>query len=484
LNPQAQDVAAIEPRASASRSGDESARRRTIARQVARWRRRVRRARAAVVLRRYLMISLGLAVIGEVVARLVEPETHPLWAFAGVALAFVGALAALATPIKDATVAAMLDHGLGLFDTIGTALELESKTIRNERTNASPTLTAHVVAEAQEALHSSFGAARARSRPAGREWAAVPALALVLALLVALPSSGHTQFSRSGLTRHTAGAGGGEVDHRGSQARRARGRQRAPQPVGALAGHRSLVAPLTAASSQAIQNLVKNLYRHGANPLGRQQMSRTGLSKTTGGTHLAGLPGPSGGQSASGTPTSGAQGASGAGATSSASARAGERAAPGGPVHGAPGGARSGVQAAGTPAQRSARSRSNEGGQFGKAPSGATPPGGENAGADRGSTALQAGLAPNLVTGNSDLRLKAGYAPSAARNPGHGGIAQTPNGGGGSARSVAGRGATGGGSGPSSQGAIQPTPNTDAPGTKSLVNNYFGGANQLRPGSW
>ena len=108
------------------------------------------------------VLALGLAVVGEVIARLAGSETHPLWAFAGAAVAVAGALIALAAPITDATVAEMLDRGLGLFDRVGTGLELEA------RTKGSPILAGYVVAEARGTLRSSFETARAHSRPAQR----------------------------------------------------------------------------------------------------------------------------------------------------------------------------------------------------------------------------------------------------------------------------------------------------------------------------
>ncbi len=373
LNPRAQDVVAIEPRASASRSGEAPAGRRTTARQIAQWRGRVRWARGAAVLRRYVVIALGLAVLGEVVARIVEPETHPLWPFAGVALALVGALAALAMPIKDATVAAMLDHGLGLFDTIGTALELESRATRNERSNASPRLTAHVVAEAQDALQSSFGAARARSRPGGREWGVVLALALVLGLLVALPSSGHTQSSRGGLAAQ-AGAGGGQVDHHGSRGTEGTRATRCAAAVGARVGHNALVSPLPVPRQEEPPRLCQQLLPpRRKSSVRRQTACEVGTLASSPRLRMSPVClGQAAGQSASNEFQQRRERRRRE-RGHSASAHAGQT-RPASPATGAPGG-RAGGHAAGTPAGRGAApSQSNHGSPSSRAPSGAAPP--------------------------------------------------------------------------------------------------------------
>jgi hypothetical protein len=480
LNPPAPEVVRIRRTASPSSSGDADVGGPTIRRQVARWRGRVRRARGAVVLRRYLALALGLAVLGEVIARLASSETHPLWAFAGVAVALAGASAALLMPITDATVAEMLDRGLGLFDRIGTGLELEA------RTKGSPMLAAQVVAEAQRALRSSFGTARARPRPAGREWGVLLVLALVLALIVALPKIGHAQSVRPPLAHHGAGSTVGKVQHRGSASRRLHRRHHASLPVGAGVDNNFSQPPLaiSPSSQETGKGLGSSIYGHGGRSTGNYQIAKTGLSETAG-TRLIAAPG-------SGTGKPGSNGASGAGPHSAGSAGAkpsggastgGRLSAPGASSGNSPNGAHAGGRGPGAPAAHGGQA-ANGGSQSGQSRPQAAPPGGENAGASRGSSRLGPALAPDLASGHAGLPLQAGFAPSAARNAGHGGISQTPNGGGGRARSQNAGGAVGGGSGQSGATPIQPTPNTGAASTQSLVSSYFGGANQLRPGSW
>jgi hypothetical protein len=140
-----------------------------------------------------------------------------------------------------------------------------------------------------------------------------------------------------------------------------------------------------------------------------------------------------------------------------------------------------GSKAGGTPGAASSSSSSS---QSGGSQSQKAPPGGEKAGATLGSNQLQAGLAPDLPQGDNGLPLQAGYAPSAAKSAGHGGISQTPNGGGGRARSAAGGSASGGSAGDRGATAIEPTPNASPAPAQALLDNYFGAANQLTAGSW
>src|SRR5262249_8123037 len=136
--------------------------------------------------------------------------------------------------------------------------------------------------------------------------------------------------------------------------------------------------------------------------------------------------------------------------------------APRGTSHGA---VRAGGRGTGAPAAHGGQA-ANRGAQAGQAHPQSAPPGGENAGASRGSNQPGPALAPDLSSGHVGLPLQAGFAPSAAGRAGHGGISQTPNGGGGRARSQAAGGATGGG-GQGGATPIQPTPNTPAVGTQS-----------------
>ena len=431
------------------------------------------------MLRRYLALALGLAVVGDVIARIASSETRPLSAFAGVAVALAGASATLAMPITDATVAEMLDRGLGLFDRIGTGLELEA------RTKGSPMLAARVVAEAQDALRSSFDTAQARPRPARGEWSIVLALALLLALIVALPKIGHAQSVRAPLTHHGAGSTVGKGQHRGSASRRLHRRHHASLPVGAGVDNNFSQPPLaiSPSSPQTGKGLGTSIYGHGGRSTGKYQIGQTGLSETAGSRMIAAPGSGSGKPGSNGAGGTGPHSAGNAGAKPSGGASPGGRlSAPGASSGNSPSGDRAGGRGPGAPAAHGGQAAN--GGSQSQSRRQAAPPGGENAGASRGSTRLGPALAPNVGTGHAGLPLQAGFAPSAARKAGHGGISQTPNGGGGRARSQNAGGAAGGGSGQSGATPIQPTPNTGAASTQSLVSSYFGGANQLRPGSW
>jgi hypothetical protein len=432
------------------------------------------------VLRRYLALALGLAVVGDVIARIASSETRPLLAFAGVAVAVAGASIALAMPITDATVAEMLDRGLGLFDRIGTGLELEA------RTKGSPMLAAQVIAEAQSALRSSFDTARARPRPARREWSVVLALALLLAVIVALPKIGHAQPVRASHTHRGAGSTIGKVQHRGSASRRLHRRHHASLPVGAGVDNNFSQPPLaiSPSSPQTGKGLGTSIYGHGGHSTGKYQIGQTGLSETAG-TRMLAAPGSGSGKPGSnGAGGTGPHSAGSAGAKPSGGASPGGRlSAPGASSGNSPSGSRAGGRGPGAPSAHGGQA-ANGGSQSRQSRPQAAPPGGENAGASRGSTRLGPALSPDVGTGHAGLPLQAGFAPSAARKAGHGGISQTPNGGGGRARSQNAGGAEGGGSGQSGATPIQPTPNIGAASTQSVVSSYFGAANQLRPGSW
>jgi hypothetical protein len=475
LRPEPVRVIRVERVASAARAAGTGLVYREVGEQIGRWRGRVRRAYAGVVLRRYLAVAFALAIIAEAAARIATSGPRPLWALAGVAVALVGSLIALSTPIRRDRVASLLDRGLGLADRTRTALELES------RPGVSSPLASRVTAEAQEALGSSFGSARVRPGPAGAEWGAAAVLAAVLVLLLVLPAGGPSRSGHARGSTHEAGApvaAGGK----GTAAGLTHRNRPAPLPVGA--GVSTVLQPplsIAPSSSQATKGLGTSPYGHGAVSTGSYVTSKTGLSQATAGTRIIAAPGSGGGSPNAGASGGSARGSGSAGAKSSGQSGSGGLSSPGAAPGSAPN-ARAGGHGGGTPGH--AGSAAEGGSESGRSSSQAAPPGGENAGTSRGSTQLQAGLAPQLGQGQTGLPLQAGYAPTAAREAGHGAISQTPNGGGGKARSEVGGGTAGGGGGPSDVTAIEPTPNAGAPAAQPLVSGYFGAANQLQPGSW
>jgi hypothetical protein len=476
LYPAAPDVVTIQARPGSQASPESVSRPGTVHTQVGRWRRRVWLARAAVVLVRHLAVALALAIVGLAVARLATSQLAPLWAFAGSAVMLAAALVALWMPVTDALVAGMLDRQLGLFERVQTALELEL-------INASSPLGRQVIAEAQQALGSSFTTSRARPRTTRLALLAAVVFAVGVTLLLVAPGSSQPRHSGATPGGARVGATSGTVHaHRAAPAKK-RPAGVATLPVGAAVDNASrpplAIAPST---SGAGKGGGASPYGNGAKSSGASTISKTGLSDATASTRVISAPGSASGLAGTKSSSSGATGAasSSSGANGAAKAGSGGLSAPGSAPSVRAGSLPKGAQAGGTPgAASSSGTGSQSGSQSQKA-----PPGGEQAGATRGSTQLQAGLAPDLAQGSSGLPLQAGYAPTDAKSAGHGGISQTPNGGGGKARSTTGGGASGGSGSTSGATAIEPTSNTSSASSAALLSNYFGASNQLKPGSW
>jgi hypothetical protein len=476
LYPSAQDVVNIEPRATDRILGQASAGQTGVRTQVEHWRRRVWRARAAVLLGRHLALALALVILGLVVARIVTSATDPVWVFAGAAVMLVTALIALAMPITDASVATMLDSRLGLFERVQTALELELM-------GAESRLGLQVIAEAQEALGASFRTARARPRATRGSLLAVVALAVVVALLLVLPGPSKPRHVVSTHGGARVGSTSGTVPAHGVAPGHKRPRGTVTLPVGAAVDESRPPLAVAPSTSKAGKAGGASPYGNGAKSSGASVLTKTGLSDASANARAIAAPGSASGLAGSKSPSNGSSaGTSGsAGGKASSKAGSGGLSAPGSAPSISAGSAPKGAKPGGTPGGASA---SGTGSQSGQSQSQKAPPGGEQAGATRGSTQLQAGLAPDVAQGNSGLPLQAGYAPTAAHGSGHGGISQTPNGGGGKARSAAGGSASGGAGSGRGATPIEPTPNTSSAAVQPLLSNYFGAANQLKPGAW
>lgn len=474
LYPQAPDVVDIDPRTAPKVPVAATSAEGTVRAQVERWRRRVWRARAVVVAGRHVAMALALVTVGLVLARLVTSVTDPVWAFAGVAVILVSVLVALSRPIVGASVAGMLDGELGLFERVQTALELEN-------IGAESRLGRQVIAEAQEALAASFAAARARPRNTRVVLLALVPLALAVALLLVVPGSSQPQRSAAPAGGHVKATTGTVGAHGAAPAQKHR-RGTVTLPVGAAVDNENrpplAVAPST---TKAGKGGGASPYGNGAKSSGASIITKTGLSHASANSRAIAAPGSGSGLAGSNSPSKGTSGAASGGAGGKASAKGGSGglSAPGSAPSVAAGSVPKGAKPGGTPGGASG---SGAGSQSGQSQSQKAPPGGEQAGGTRGSTQLQAGLTPDLAQGSTGLPLQAGFAPTSAKNAGHGGISQTANGGGGKARSAAGGSASGGtGSGAT---AIEPTANTSSAATQSLLSNYFGAANQLKPGAW
>jgi hypothetical protein len=112
------------------------------------------------------------------------------------------------------------------------------------------------------------------------------------------------------------------------------------------------------------------------------------------------------------------------------------------------------------------------------------PPGGESAGATRAAPAHGSGVVPVLGAKSSGLPLQAGFVPVHGHHgTARGGTSQQANGGGGRGRTAT-VGAGGGDGGFAGQfPVIPPTFNTPSPQSE-LLQNYFGGSNQLAFKGW
>jgi hypothetical protein len=115
---------------------------------------------------------------------------------------------------------------------------------------------------------------------------------------------------------------------------------------------------------------------------------------------------------------------------------------------------------------------------------GGAPPGGESAGATEAGANQGSGVVPVLGAKQSGLPLQAGFAPvHAAHGAAHGGTSQEANGGGGQGKTAEANGSVDAGGSQGRFPAIPPTFNS--PSSQSdLLQNYFGGSNQLTFKAW
>jgi hypothetical protein len=492
----ARTVVEIEHRSGASRGDGQAAGAAAPAdlrRGLARWRARVERRRGLVLLRRHLLVALVLACAAEIGLVLAGADRRSLWLLTALVPALVDIAYAATRRVTRAQVARMLDRDLDLRNRIDTALELSDVGAHPPNAGsrladeAGTSLAGRVAVEANAALASSFGRARVHTRPARGEWAWLLGAAVVLVLLVALPGiNGHS----NGASR-LAGAG----------SRALLGGRRGAGAAGSLKHVKPAALPVGASVDNAVQNALHaappeiangttgpqptgngtSPYGHGGHSAGASPAG-SGLASPDVGTKVLAAPG-SGAASGAGksTATVAATNTGKSGSTSGAGSTGG-LSNPGASVTSTPSAVRAGGKGGTTPGRAGASSSAANGAQS-SAHSGAAPPGGESAGAARGSSALVAGLTPDLPQGSAGLPLQAGYAPSTSKQSSSSGVSQTPNGGGGAGRTAQTNDASGAANGTGFT-VIPPTPNSSAAVEQSLLSDYFGSANQLQPGAW
>ena len=436
-----------------------------------RWRARLGRRRAVVLLRRRLLVALALGVALELIgaATGAGTGTRALLLIAPTVIVLGGAVAALRDRPRVAEVAQLLDHDLGLAERVSTALELDSQSPRAGQPAAN-SLPALVQAEGAAAVSRSLRSARATLDPAWTERGLLVALVGALVLLLVLPGGGHGAAHRASRGRQVAAAPrAGTRAAPGSPAKR----PGVSTPHGGIprasGGHR---APLRFGSAPAPAGA------------GRELARGPSAGKPTGGPSPKQLAKGGSGEVA---PRSGAgAGQSGASAGAGAGARSGG--APGGQAGRGAGTAPGSHSAAGSPGASRAASGARGGGGAPNAPGKAgsassssssagafrgrhAPPGGETAGGAHGST-VQAVRPPAAKPGaaGAGLPIQPGFAPSRSAS-GSAGSGPPLAGGLGPARgaTVGGAGGAGGASFP----YIAPSPSSGTGFDNGLLLSYF-----------
>ena len=155
------------------------------------WERRFLRARTGVLLRRQLLLALGIAAALELLGTLTGASDRILWLAVPAAVALLGALLGLHRAPTPEHAALLLDRQLGLAERLTTALELGD----SAREDQSP-FGALVLAEADAAVGRSLATSRASAPSAHREWLAILAGAAVVAGLLAIPAGAQSPAAR------------------------------------------------------------------------------------------------------------------------------------------------------------------------------------------------------------------------------------------------------------------------------------------------
>jgi hypothetical protein len=201
-------VAAGEPGTSALRTGELGAG--ELGAELRRFRTRVARQRARVLLRRQLIAAavLGVAVQAFVLAGLI-----PQWALLAVLAPLVlGLTLALRRRITLEGVARLLDERLGLFDQLATALEIERRGTALERP-----LERRALARAAAVLETDSPRWRLSTVPAAREWLWLGACLALLGLLIGLNASGAVSASSKAHAGIGQGVGSSQVAGHGTR---------------------------------------------------------------------------------------------------------------------------------------------------------------------------------------------------------------------------------------------------------------------------
>jgi hypothetical protein len=166
-----------------------------------RWRVRLQRRRAGVLLRRHLIVAVVLSIVLQaLVVTGAIPQTILL---VPLALLLVGVSVELAHRPSLEEVAHLLDEQLGLFDRIGTGLDIQRHVGWSQRP-----LERRAVANASGLTAASLDGSRAAAAPAVREWSSLAAMLVVLAVgVVAGPPITGGPSTPASVRAGTAGTG-------------------------------------------------------------------------------------------------------------------------------------------------------------------------------------------------------------------------------------------------------------------------------------
>jgi hypothetical protein len=168
-----------------------------------RWRARVQRRRAGVLLRRHLILAATLSIVLQ--ALVVAGAIPQAALLAPLALLLVGVGIELARGPTLEDVAHLLDEQLGLFDRIGTGLGIQRHAGSTQRL-----LERRAVAEASGLTAASLGGSRASAVPAPREWSSLAVALVALAVVVLAGPSITSGSSTHKASTRTGAAGPGE----------------------------------------------------------------------------------------------------------------------------------------------------------------------------------------------------------------------------------------------------------------------------------
>jgi hypothetical protein len=404
---------------------------RTLASALARWSARIQRWRGLVLVRRHLLVAVCLAIVLEILN--LAAGLSELVLLAAPCLLLVGIALELPRGPAPAQVAGLLDEQIGLYDLIGTGLELQARA-----GGAMRPLEERALERAAGEAAGSLGAWRARPAPAGGEWSTLLVGLATLAVLLALAPA-HTATGRSA----TSGAGAQadaarSAHHRSSSTTASAPGAKAPAPASPPA-YRAANGT-TRKGSQAPTQAVR---KHGtASPAktsgGLKASPRTGGSaaKPAGAKAAPGAAGQAGSRTGAATGVSPVSAPQLAAATPNATP----------------------TPAPSTPTARSRTSTSPPSSTGRRTGSAGAATGTSSAGHARGSTRL-GGSHTLAGSATKSLPLKAGYAPAPKGSTNANNTGKGP-GGGGHRRSQeveGGAGAGGGGAGafvPSDGGAV------------------------------